>query len=464
MTTLTSTASSLQQRLRAAGVIATEVGLHGRFHCGSYRDDIESLISFCDRLPELQFPEASRLVLPTRSSSKGDLITQGKLHHIALGSILVEQSRWHQTFATVHSSHLKDKESLLITFGLERCVPPSFMKVFGSQVIHMTNLEEVKSRLSNDTLKPRTSPKILHGYSENDIAVVGMSCKVAGADDVSIVEAHGTGTPVGDPAEYESILKVFGGSIRSTPLAIGSVKGHIGHTECASGVIALLKTILMIQEGEIPPQASFETLSPRIKASPSDMIEIVTRTKKDWNSEFRAALINNYGASGSNASMVVTQPLQHKGAGSSLIHRASMKHPFWICGYDERSIREYSIRLKQFIQLKTISAKSVSLANLSFNVSRQSNRSLDIGLILSCSSVSELEDKLTACVNGDKSVSVTPHKKARSVILYFSGQVSKFIRLDQKVYDGVSLLRTYLDQCNSVLKSMGLNEIYLDIF
>ena len=740
MTTSASTASSLQQQLRAAGVIATEVGLHGRFHCGSYRDVIESLLSFCDRQPELQFPEASALVLPTRSSSKGDLITQGKLHHIALWSILVEQSHWHQTFAAVHSSRLKNKESLLITFGLERCVPPSFMKVLSSQAIHMTNLEEVKSRLSVDTLKPRTSPEIPGGYSENDIAVVGVSCKVAGADDVeefwnilctgnsqhievpkerfefetqwrdidrkrkwfgnfvrdhdtfdhkffkksprevssqdpqqrlmmqsayqaveqsgylnspnadkhvgcfigvcavdyennvacyppnaftatgnlksfiagkishhfgwtgpgltidtacsasavaihqacraiihgectaalaggttvmtnplwfqnlagatflsptgackpfdakadgycrgegiasvflkkmnkavedgdpilgcigstavyqnenctpifvpnsqslsglfnnvvkqarleakdiSIVEAHGTGTPVGDPAEYESILKVFGGSIRSTPLCIGSVKGHIGHTECASGVIALIKTILMIQEGEIPPQASFETLSPRIKASPSDMIEIVTRTKKSWNTEFRAALINNYGASGSNASMVVTQPLQHKGAGSSFIHRASIKHPFWICGYDERSIREYSTRLKQFIQSKTVSAKSVSLANLSFNVSRQSNRFLDNGLIFSCSSVSELEDKLAACANGDKSVNVTPHKKARSVILCFGGQVSKFIGLDQKVYDGASLVRSYLDQCNSVLESMGLSGIYPDIF
>ena len=183
MTTSASTASSLQQRLRATGVIATEVGLHGHFHCRSYRDDIESLISFCDRLPKLQFPEASGLVLPIRSSSKGDLITQEKLHHIALWSILVEQSRWHQTFAAVHASRLKDKESLLNTFGLERCVTPSFLKVLSSQVIHMTNLEEVNSRLTLDTLKPRTSPKVPHGYSENNIAVVGISCKGAGTDD-----------------------------------------------------------------------------------------------------------------------------------------------------------------------------------------------------------------------------------------------------------------------------------------
>ncbi|KAL9639049.1 MAG: hypothetical protein Q9164_001184 [Protoblastenia rupestris] len=740
VTTSASTASSLQQRLRAAGAIATEVDLRGRFHYQSYRDDVESLISFCDSLPKLQFPEAPKAVLPVRSSSGGDFVTQGKLHHIALRSILVEQSEWYQTFAAIHSSRLKDKASVLISFGLERCVPPSFMKGLSSQVIHMTNLEEAKSRLSVDALKPRTSSTFLHGYSENDIAVVGVSCQVAGADDVeefwkvlckgesqhmevpegrfgfetqwrdvdpkrkwygnfirdhdafdhkffkksprevssqdpqqrlmlqsayqaveqsgylnspnsdkhvgcfigvcavdyetnvacyapnaftatgnlksfiagkishyfgwtgpgltidtacsasavaihqacraiihgectaalaggttvmtnplwfqnlagatflsptgackpfdskadgycrgegiasvflkkmskavedgdpiigcisstavyqnenctpifvpntpslsglfgdvtkqaglepkdiTVVEAHGTGTPVGDPAEYESILKVFGGSIRSTPLPIGSVKGHIGHTECASGVIALIKIILMIQESAIPPQASFQTLSPRIKSSPSDMMEIVTRTKKNWDSQFRAALINNYGASGSNASMVVTQVLQHEGSGSSLIHTASIKHPFWICGHDERSIREYSVRLKRFIQSKIVSAKNVSVANLSFNVYRQSNRSLDKSLMFSCGSVSELEDKLTAFINGDKALQVTPQKKARSVVLCFGGQVSKFIGLDRKVYDGVSLLRSYLDQCNSVLESIGLSGIYPEIF
>ena len=282
--------------------------------------------------------------------------------------------------------------------------------------------------------------------------------------DISAVEAHGTGTPVGDPAEYESILKVFGGPKRSTTLPLGSVKGHIGHTESASGVVALIKIILMIQEAAIPPQASFQTLSPRIKSSPSDMIEIVTGTKKKWDTDYRAALINNYGASGSNASMVVTQPLQHEGAGSSLIHTASLKHPFWICGYDERSIREYSSRLKRFIDSKIVSARNISVANLSFNIYRQSNRTLENGLIFNCSSVVELEDKLTAFMNGDKDLQVNPQKKDRSVVLCFGGQISKFIGLERNVFDGVTLLRSYLDQCNSILQLNGLSGIYPEIF
>ncbi len=96
---------------------------------------------------------------------------------------------------------------------------------------------------------------------------------------ISVVEAHGTGTPVGDPAEYESLRRVFGGSIRSKSLSVGSVKGLVGHTECASGIVALIKMLLIIHEGIIPPQASFDTINPAIKASPSDNIEVVTHLK-----------------------------------------------------------------------------------------------------------------------------------------------------------------------------------------
>src|SRR5699024_10740860 len=46
--------------------------------------------------------------------------------------------------------------------------------------------------------------------------------------DIALVEAHGTGTAVGDPNEWAALRKVVGGPIRSQPLPVGSVKGHIG--------------------------------------------------------------------------------------------------------------------------------------------------------------------------------------------------------------------------------------------
>ncbi|KAI0134365.1 polyketide synthase [Xylariales sp. AK1849] len=282
--------------------------------------------------------------------------------------------------------------------------------------------------------------------------------------DVSVVEAHGTGTPVGDPAEYQSVLQALGGSLRDKPLALGSVKGLVGHTEGASGVVSLIKIILMMQHGYIPPQASFQTLAHNIAASPSDNIDIVTKLKS-WDADYRAALINNYGASGSNASMVVTQP--PRPGRVSPIHAPGIKHPFWLCGLDNRALVAYVTKLRQFLadQKSSSSAAKISVANLSFNVSRQSNRHLDRGLMFNSSSLGELDEKLAAFINGDSKVASVSTKTApQPIIMCFGGQVSNFVGLDRKVYDGVSILRSYLDQCNAVFLSIGLEGIYPSVF
>lgn len=264
-----------------------------------------------------------------------------------------------------------------------------------------------------------------------------------------------------DPAEYESILRVLGGrSIRSSPLPIGSVKGLIGHTECTSGVVALIKVILAIHYGMIPPQASFETPSPKLKATPEDMLEIRTQTTP-WNAEYRAALINNYGASGSNASLIVSQrPGALHGNVPSHAGSEPAKQAFWFTGLDERSLRDYASRLRSFLASQPIP----SLADLSFNVYRQSNRTLPQGLIFSCSSVEELDSQLASFIKGDGKPTTTAKKPPRPVILCFGGQISRAIGLDRAVYASISRLREYLDLCDATLESLGLSGLYPEIF
>jgi hypothetical protein len=175
---------ALQQEMRAAGIIATEINLQGRFHCPCYSDDIEALIDFCDAEPELQFSDLSKVVFPMWSSS-GNLISKGKLHNIALRSILVEQSNWYAAFCAVNSSRLRGKDSLVICFGSERCVPPSLLGTIGPQIVYMNNVdEEGYIRLASKVTDEKDRARMTPGFSENDIAVIGMSIKVAGADDL----------------------------------------------------------------------------------------------------------------------------------------------------------------------------------------------------------------------------------------------------------------------------------------
>ena len=186
VTTTKTTSSSLLRELKAAGITASELSLSGRFHCECHRNDLEPLIRFCDSQPGLQFPDASELVSPTRSNSGGDYIIHGKLHHVALRSLLVESSNWYQTFAEVNSSQLVDEHSLVVIFGSERCVPPTLNRRFNPKLLHATELSGTTPLLSTSVLDSKTPSKYEYkrDVSENAIAVVGMACKVPGANDV----------------------------------------------------------------------------------------------------------------------------------------------------------------------------------------------------------------------------------------------------------------------------------------
>ncbi|QGJ02162.1 hypothetical protein CEK26_003606 [Fusarium fujikuroi] len=277
--------------------------------------------------------------------------------------------------------------------------------------------------------------------------------------DISLVEAHGTGTPVGDPAEYESIRLAIGGSNRDTTLPIGSVKGHIGHTEGASGVVSLIKVIVMMQEKYIPPQASFSKMSSHIKVTPYDMMEVVT-SLQHWRGDQRAALINNYGASGSNASMVVTQT-----PATQLVENpafSSKPVPFRVSGHDGRSIKAFCAKLLSTIEQNPY----FDARNLAYNVNRQFNPDLKRRLIFSCRSRDDLVSNLAdiASMADDSQAGIENSNVQRPVILCFGGQVSTYVGLDRNVYDGISIVRYHLDQCDARMQSQGFGSIYPGIF
>lgn len=286
--------------------------------------------------------------------------------------------------------------------------------------------------------------------------------------EISYVEAHGTGTPLGDPIEYQSIRQVLGGDHgRGGSLSLGSVKGLVGHSEAASGVVALLKILLMMHHGCIPPQASFQTLRPDVGARDSDKMSICTRPTP-WKNEFKAALINNYGASGSNAALVVAQsPRAVLAAPRVSSTGPSMKPqafplPVSLFAFDEDGLRRYASRLLCFIR----SNNNVSPTDIAFQLNRQSNWSLPHSLIFSFSTGTELIEKLEAISNkrgvtdasmGDR---IPP---LRPVILCFGGQISKLVGLDFHLYEKVKVLRRYLDDCNKVCEWLG-EGIYPEVF
>lgn len=86
------------------------------------------------------------------------------------------------------------------------------------------------------------------------------------AKDIDFIEAHGTGTPVGDPVEASSIGQVYGQG-RRRPIPISSVKANVGHLEPASGMAGLVKAVLSLKMGVLPPMPLEFTPNPQIDFS-----------------------------------------------------------------------------------------------------------------------------------------------------------------------------------------------------
>ncbi|MER5558834.1 SDR family NAD(P)-dependent oxidoreductase [Streptomyces sp. NPDC002506] len=134
--------------------------------------------------------------------------------------------------------------------------------------------------------------------------------------DIGYVEAHGTGTPLGDPIEVKALQQVFGdGESRTGFCGLGSVKGNIGHTTMAAGVAGLIKVLLALRHGQLPPSVAFTTANPEIDFERGPLRVVTELT--DWRpgpSGLRVAGLSSFGFSGTNAHLVVAEA---PGAGTS---------------------------------------------------------------------------------------------------------------------------------------------------
>ncbi|EFQ36407.1 beta-ketoacyl synthase domain-containing protein [Colletotrichum graminicola M1.001] len=286
-------------------------------------------------------------------------------------------------------------------------------------------------------------------------------------EDITYVEAHGTGTEVGDPIEVSSIREAFSGPSRKSKLRFASIKGNIGHVEAASGAAGLIKAILMMRHGKIPPQASYRSLNPRIPALEPDGMEI-PQVLTDWGPAERIACINNYGAAGSNAAIMIRQaPVIPETTDKIVFTEDSSAPSSWplvISASTRVSLSFYCQKLLDWLRRgRSNTTSDFSIADIVFNLSRRTNHALRNIVSTPVPDLSALESVLCAVISENGPVSVTPSSPP-PVILLFGGQESRCVGLSRDIWRSSHILRYHLDHCQDLLLSLGLGGIYPDIF
>ncbi|AKJ29422.1 non-ribosomal peptide synthetase [Caldimonas brevitalea] len=132
----------------------------------------------------------------------------------------------------------------------------------------------------------------------------GLEC-----ESLQMLEAHGTGTKLGDPIEFQALTRAFRSRTdRQAFCALGSSKANIGHAQMAAGVIGVIKILLALKHRQIPPLVHYHRTNTNIALEGSPFY--VNTDLRDWETpdgQPRRAAISSFGASGTNAHMVIEE-------------------------------------------------------------------------------------------------------------------------------------------------------------
>lgn len=110
--------------------------------------------------------------------------------------------------------------------------------------------------------------------------------------DVNHVNAHATSTPVGDVAEYRSLLRVFGDHLPN--IAVSATKAATGHLLGGTGALEAIFALLALHHRTAPPTINLENQDPAIE------LDVVTSPRALGDGPL-LALSNSFGFGGHNA-------------------------------------------------------------------------------------------------------------------------------------------------------------------
>ncbi|MBN9536009.1 MAG: polyketide synthase, partial [Alphaproteobacteria bacterium] len=150
-----------------------------------------------------------------------------------------------------------------------------------------------------------TAPSV-HGQAE----VIAAAIAAADVEPASIgyLECHGTATPLGDPIEFDGLVRGFAEQTVDKPhCALGSVKANIGHLDAAAGVTGLIKAVLALQHREIPPLTNFERPNRHLGLAGSPFYFPTTLAPWTTAGAPRRAGVSSFGVGGTNVHVVLEE-------------------------------------------------------------------------------------------------------------------------------------------------------------
>jgi acyl transferase domain-containing protein/NADPH:quinone reductase-like Zn-dependent oxidoreductase/NAD(P)-dependent dehydrogenase (short-subunit alcohol dehydrogenase family)/SAM-dependent methyltransferase/acyl carrier protein len=294
---------------------------------------------------------------------------------------------------------------------------------------------------------------------EAQTRLVQDACKDAGIEPEAIgfVEAHGTGTAVGDPIEANALAAALcHNRSAEAPLPIGSIKTNLGHLETAAGVAGLLKAMLVVKYGQIPPSLHFKSPNPHIDFEKTKLrVPTTLEPFPETNGE-RIAGVNSFGFGGANAHVIVAAPPAHQPEKSSAIP-GSRPWPVTLSARSEKSLRLSAASLSAWIkEHANANGSSPVLPDLTYTLGVRRNHHAH-RLSLVASNWTELTEQLDGFAAEEDALKIrsgfTPRgETAMRIGFIMSGQGPQWWGMGRELMEHEAVFREMMERCDAALR------------
>ena len=263
--------------------------------------------------------------------------------------------------------------------------------------------------------------------------------------DVGYVEAHGTGTPLGDPVEVRALAAVIeSGGPRDVPCFIGAVKANIGHLESAAGIAGIIKAILCLQKGQVPPQPHLRALNPEIPKGPA-LAFPTSLVAWPRGATGRVAGVSSFGFGGTNAHVVLSEAPE---PAARPARAARSRHLFVLSARTEAALRGLAARHAKYAAVHAPRPEDAA-ATLSLGRTH-----LPYRVALVAESVDAWVAQLAEVASGATPVANARTSRAKKRLAFvFTGQGAQYVGMGSGLYRTEPVFREALDRCARILEA-----------
>lgn len=285
-------------------------------------------------------------------------------------------------------------------------------------------------------------------WSQREVIAAAYRRAEVEPEEVTFLEAHGTGTQLGDRIETNALGDLHAG--RAKPLAFGSVKGNLGHTEGAAGIAGLIKVALSLHHRMVPAS--------RFAAKENPVLQLADRGLKLLKAPLRLSAkepaiagLSSFGLGGTNAHAVLESAPQV--TRSSLARAAAAQSGIGAAVFTLTASSPEGLRRNLLVQADTVARQRGRAAAVCW-ASNEVKTGQRYRYAVAAEDTRDLAEALRAAAEDPSVIGPdVPRPKSRPKPAFlFTGQGSQFPKMTMRLATEAPLYRRFLREADEALR------------